>query len=149
MLWHIRWTYWAVGADTSLCKGSGANLGYQTDWRKFLKLDAMDRAGLMEVEFFGLFLKCEGCKLVMTHQVFFTLTHRCVAKAICWLTWKETPNISIRIIEFKLHNCCFISSNMCSSELPSYYIAERWWQAVKFWRWYINEQKYTHDSTQA
>jgi len=66
----------------SPCKSSGGNLGYQTDWRKFVKLDAMDRPGLTEVEFFGLFLKCEGCKLVMTRHVFFTLRHHCVAKAM-------------------------------------------------------------------
>ena len=46
------------------------NLGYETDWRKIVKLDCLDRPGLSEVEFFGLFAKCNICKLVMTRQVF-------------------------------------------------------------------------------
>jgi hypothetical protein len=41
------------------------DLSQYTDWCKFIKLDAMDRPGLTEDEFFGLFLKCEGCKLIM------------------------------------------------------------------------------------
>jgi len=45
-------------------------LGYETDWRKFIKLDSLDRPGLTEAEFFGLFVKCDACKLIMTHQVF-------------------------------------------------------------------------------
>lgn len=43
-----------------------------------MKLDAMDRPGLTEADFFGLFVKCEGCQLVMTRQVFVALKHRCV-----------------------------------------------------------------------
>jgi hypothetical protein len=31
------------------------DLGYETDWHKFSKLESMDRPGLTEVEFFGLF----------------------------------------------------------------------------------------------
>jgi hypothetical protein len=46
------------------------DLGYATDWRKFIKLDRLDRPGITEVEFFGLFAKCEVCALVMTRQVF-------------------------------------------------------------------------------
>ncbi|KAF8220096.1 hypothetical protein L208DRAFT_1335787, partial [Tricholoma matsutake] len=46
------------------------DLGYETDWRKFLKLDSMDRPGLTEVEFFGLFAKCEVCLLIMMRQAF-------------------------------------------------------------------------------
>lgn len=38
----------------------------------------MDRPGLTEADFFGLFVKCEGCQLVMTRQVFVALKHRCV-----------------------------------------------------------------------
>jgi hypothetical protein len=30
----------------------------------------MDRPGLTEVEFFGLFVKCDACGLVMARQVF-------------------------------------------------------------------------------
>lgn len=48
----------------------GVDLDYETDWRKVNKLDSFDRPGLREVEFFGLFVKCDVCKLVMTRQVF-------------------------------------------------------------------------------
>ena len=46
------------------------DLGYDTDWRKIVKLECLDRPGLSEREFFGLFAKCEVCKLVMARQVF-------------------------------------------------------------------------------
>ena len=46
------------------------DLGYETDWRKFSKLESMDRPGLTEVEFFGLFAKCEACLLITTRQAF-------------------------------------------------------------------------------
>ena len=48
----------------------GVNLAYQTDWRKIVKLDCLDRPGLTEKEFFGLFAKCDVCGLVMAQQVF-------------------------------------------------------------------------------
>lgn len=51
------------------------DLGYQTDWRKFSKLESMDRPGLTEVEFFGLFVKCDACMLVTTRQAF--SSHHC------------------------------------------------------------------------
>ncbi|KAF8219149.1 hypothetical protein L208DRAFT_1342926, partial [Tricholoma matsutake] len=51
------------------------DLGYETDWRKFSKLGSMDRPGLMEVEFFGLFAKCEVCLLITTRQAF--RSHHC------------------------------------------------------------------------
>ena len=52
--------------------GQGKDLlpAYRTDWRKVNKLDCMDRPGLKEAEFFGLFVKCDACMLVMTHLVF-------------------------------------------------------------------------------
>jgi hypothetical protein len=50
--------------------------GYETDWQRIVKLDCMDRPGLSELEFFGLFAKCDVCKLVTACQVFFC--HRCV-----------------------------------------------------------------------
>jgi hypothetical protein len=43
-------------------------LGYQTDWHKFSKLESLDRPGLTEVEFFGLFAKCDACMLITMHQ---------------------------------------------------------------------------------
>ena len=51
------------------------DLGYQTDWRKFSKLKSMDRPGLTEVEFFGLFVKCDMCMLITMCQAF--SSHRC------------------------------------------------------------------------
>ena len=52
------------------------DLGYKTDWQKIVKLDCLDRPGLSELEFFGLFAKCNVCKLVMARQVF--SCHYCV-----------------------------------------------------------------------
>jgi hypothetical protein len=52
------------------------DLGYITDWRKILKLDCMDRPSLSEIEFFGLFAKCDVCKCVMACQAF--SYHYCV-----------------------------------------------------------------------
>jgi hypothetical protein len=51
------------------------DLGYQTDWHKFSKLESIDRPGLTEVEFFGLFVKCDMCMLVTMRQAF--SSHRC------------------------------------------------------------------------
>ena len=48
----------------------GIDLGYETDWQRFNKLDRLERPELTKVEFFGLFAKCEVCGLVMTYQVF-------------------------------------------------------------------------------
>jgi len=36
----------------------------------------MDRPGLSELEFFGLFVKCDVCKLVTARQAFFS--HHCI-----------------------------------------------------------------------
>jgi hypothetical protein len=46
------------------------DLGYETDWRRITKLDRLERPGLSEREFFGLFAKCSVCKLVMARPVF-------------------------------------------------------------------------------
>ena len=51
------------------------DLGYETDWRRFSKLESMDSPGLTEVEFFGLFAKCEACLLITTRQAF--RSHHC------------------------------------------------------------------------
>ena len=48
----------------------GVDLGYETDWRRFNKLDSLQRPGLGEREFYGLFAKCDACSLVMTRQAF-------------------------------------------------------------------------------
>jgi hypothetical protein len=50
-------------------------LGYETDWRKVVKLEVIHSPGLTEVEFFGLFVKCDACKLITTRPVF--ANHRC------------------------------------------------------------------------
>jgi hypothetical protein len=47
-----------------------SDLGNDTDWRRFIKLDTLDRPGVSEEEFYGLFAKCDACSLVMTRQVF-------------------------------------------------------------------------------
>ena len=49
---------------------SQADLAYETNWQRVVKLDCLTRPGLREVEFFGLFAKCDMCALVMIHQVF-------------------------------------------------------------------------------
>jgi hypothetical protein len=46
------------------------DFGYETDWRRILKLECLDRPGLSEFEFFGLFAKCSVCQLIMARQVF-------------------------------------------------------------------------------
>ena len=43
---------------------------YETDWRKIVRLNRLERPGLSEKEFFGLFAKCDACELVMAHLVF-------------------------------------------------------------------------------
>ena len=63
-------------------------LGYETDWRKLVKLETFDRPGLTEVEFFGLFVKCEVCKLIMARQVF--TYHHCSPSVVD--DWVATDN---------------------------------------------------------
>ena len=48
----------------------GMDLSRRTDWRKFVKLDCMDRPGSTENEFMGLFVKCDMCALITTHLMF-------------------------------------------------------------------------------
>jgi hypothetical protein len=55
--------------DTAV-KHGGVDLGYETDWRRFNKLDRLERPGVSEREFYGLFAKCDACNLVMTRLVF-------------------------------------------------------------------------------
>ena len=54
---------------------SPLDLSRRTDWRKFVKLDCMDRPGLTEDEFLGLFVKCDACALITTHVMF--RSHHC------------------------------------------------------------------------
>ena len=56
--------------DDVRVRAGGIDLGYETDWQRFNKLDCLEWPGLTEVEFFGLFTKCEVCKLVMMREVF-------------------------------------------------------------------------------
>jgi hypothetical protein len=55
--------------DTTV-KPRGMDLRYETDWRRFNKLDHLERPGVSEREFYGLFAKCEACSLVMVRLVF-------------------------------------------------------------------------------
>ena len=48
----------------------GVNLEHKTDHRKFFKLDCLDQPGVTEKEFWGFFVKCDACRLVMTQEVF-------------------------------------------------------------------------------
>jgi hypothetical protein len=61
--------------DPPLPTPDGKDLSYRTDWRKILKLDCMDRPGLTEDEFWGLFVKCDACALITTHMMF--RSHHC------------------------------------------------------------------------
>jgi hypothetical protein len=53
----------------------GKDLSRQTDWQKFVKLNCMDRPGITEDEFCGLFIKCDTCELITTHLMF--RNHHC------------------------------------------------------------------------
>jgi hypothetical protein len=52
------------------------------------KLEVMDRPGLTEVEFFGLFVKCDTCKLIMGREVF--TYHHCSPRVVD--DWVVTDN---------------------------------------------------------
>ena len=54
----------------TIVKYGGVDLGYETDWRRFNKLDTLQRPGVSEKEFYGLFAKCDACNLVMARLVF-------------------------------------------------------------------------------
>ena len=41
-----------------------------TKWTKFNKLDRMKKPGLLEAEFWGLFVRCDNCRKITTHEVF-------------------------------------------------------------------------------
>ena len=53
---------------------------YETDWRKIIKLDCSECPGLSEKEFFGLFTKCNACRLVVACQVFHC--HHCSCRLL-------------------------------------------------------------------
>jgi len=53
----------------------GMDLSCHTDWQKFVKLNCMDRPGLIEDEFMGLFIKCDMCALITMHLIF--CCHHC------------------------------------------------------------------------
>ena len=54
---------------------NGRDLSRRTDWQRFIKLDCMDRPGLTEDKFWGLFVKCDACSLITTHLMF--SSHHC------------------------------------------------------------------------
>lgn len=53
----------AIDLTDETLPAENVNLGYETDWRKIVKLDRLDRPGLSELEFFGLFAKCDVCSV--------------------------------------------------------------------------------------
>jgi hypothetical protein len=46
------------------------DLQHETDWRKIVRLDTLERPGLNERDFFGLFAKCDTCGQVVARLVF-------------------------------------------------------------------------------
>ena len=50
--------------------GSSTTIPRVTKWAKFNKLDQMKKPGLSEVEFWGLFVKCDNCQRITTPKVF-------------------------------------------------------------------------------
>ena len=66
----------AIDLTNAPLPAENADLGYETDWRRIVKLDCLDRPGLSEREFFGLFVKCSVCKLVIARNIF--SCHHCV-----------------------------------------------------------------------
>jgi hypothetical protein len=64
----------------------GKDLSRRTDWRKFVKLDCMDRPGVTKDEFRGLFVKCDACELITTHLMF--RNHHCDPHTVVgWGQW--------------------------------------------------------------
>src|ERR1700678_1194675 len=43
---------------------------HETDWRKIVKLDCLERPGLSERDFYALFAKCDACWQVIARRVF-------------------------------------------------------------------------------
>ncbi|KAF8333377.1 hypothetical protein F5887DRAFT_1080196 [Amanita rubescens] len=53
----------------------GVDLSRRTDWRKLTKLECIEKPGLTEEQFLGLFIKCDACGLITTHLLFYK--HHC------------------------------------------------------------------------
>lgn len=49
---------------------TAVDLQHETDWRKTVRLDRLERPGLSEMDFFGLFAKCDSCRQAMARIVF-------------------------------------------------------------------------------
>jgi hypothetical protein len=49
---------------------TAVDLQHETDWRKIVRLDNLERPGLSERDFIGLFAKCDACQQVVTRIVF-------------------------------------------------------------------------------
>jgi hypothetical protein len=49
---------------------TAVDLQHETDWRKIVRLDSLERPGLSERDFFGLFAKCDACRQVIARIVF-------------------------------------------------------------------------------
>jgi hypothetical protein len=65
--------------DTPLPAGNVDSV-YETDWQNIVKIDSMERPGLKELEFFGLFVKCDVFELVMAREVFCYHDCTCVSQ---------------------------------------------------------------------
>jgi len=55
---------------TDLNNASAVDWHYEMDWRKIVRLDHLEQSGLSEKEFFGLFAKCEVCRLIVACLAF-------------------------------------------------------------------------------
>ena len=49
---------------------TAVDVQHRTDWRKIVKLDSLERPGLSEKDFCGLFAKCDACGQIMARIVF-------------------------------------------------------------------------------
>jgi hypothetical protein len=63
-----------------------------------VKLEVIDSPGLTEVEFFGLFVKCDACKLITTRPVFGN--HHCSPSVVddCVVTDKDNLSIPFKLL---------------------------------------------------
>jgi hypothetical protein len=49
---------------------TAVDMQHETDWRKIVKLDCLERPGLSERDFYGLFAKCDACWQVIARRLF-------------------------------------------------------------------------------
>jgi hypothetical protein len=71
----------------------GRDLSRRTDWRKIVKLDCIDRPGLTEDKFWGLFVKCNACGLITKHLMFHS--HHCNQDELDLTDWEDWHEVNI------------------------------------------------------